>query len=355
MVSGSCTRIVPKAEAAVSRADPERTAQATRPEVLVTGGSGVLGRALVAHLVAEGWRVRALTRSARAERALRLAGAEPVAGHLLDPEALLRAAEGCELVFNVAGVNAYCQADPSALFEVNVRGALLAFRAAQAAGVRRFVHTSSAVTIGETSGELGSEASRHRGHYLTDYERAKHEAELALLSEPGALERVFVNPASVQGAGRIEGTGRLFLDILSGRQRLLVAGRLDLVDIEDCAIGHRLAAERGRPDQRYLLSGATLEMHELIALLSRLSGREIRPIWLARDLLRVAGRLSGAIGRIVGRTPRLCPETVRNLVHSAAYDGSLASRELGLEYRPVEATLAALIAWYRAQGWLTER
>lgn len=314
----------------------------------------MLGRALVAHLIAQGWQVRALTRSARSAEALRRAGAEPVTGHLLDGTSLLRAADGCELVFNVAGINAYCEADTRALFEVNVRGALLAFRAAQRAGVRRFVHTSSAVTIGEARGSVGNEASPHRGSFLTEYERSKHEAELALQSEPGDLERVFVNPSSVQGAGRIEGTGRLFLDIASGRHRLLVPGRLDLVDIEDCAVGHRLAAEHGMPGQRYLLSGATLDMRDLVELLSRLMGRAIRPIWVHPAWLPAIGGLSGAAAAMVGRRPRLCPETVRNLIHGAAYDGSRAERELGLAYRPPESTFRTLIDWYRAQGWLAE-
>ena len=69
---------------------------------------------------------------------------------------------------------------------------------------------------------------------------------------------VAVNPASVQGAGRTGGSARLLLDLVAGRFPVVVDTWLSLVDVEDCAVGHVLAAHRGIPGERYVLSGASL-------------------------------------------------------------------------------------------------
>ncbi len=322
------------------------------PLVLVTGASGAVGRALVVHLLEEGWQVRGLARSQVAADRVRSIGARPVYGHLFDPDALRHAADGCRFVFHVAGLNAYCLRDPSPLFRINVRGSLNVLRAAEAAGVERLVHTSSAVTIGEERGSVGREDSPHRGHYLTDYERSKHEAELALLSEHTAVERVVVNPSSVHGPGRREGTGRLLLDLARGRLTWLVEGRLDMIDIEDCARGHRLAAERGRPGRRYLLSGFQLDMRRLVAGLEGALGHPLSVRYLPASVLPAAARLALLGARLTGRDARLCPETARNLRQAAVYDGGRARSELGLDYRGADQCLARLVAWYRRQGWV---
>lgn len=319
--------------------------------VLITGGAGVVGSALLRRLRAEGLLVRALVRRPEARAVVGALGAEPILGDILDPVVLDAAMGGCRWVFHVAGLNDYCRRDSAALFRVNVEGSLAVLRAAQRAGVERFILTSSAVTLGEARGTVGHEGSPHRGHYLTDYERSKHEAELAVLGEPGGVARVVVNPASVQGVGRASGTGRLLLDLARGRLPLAVATRLSIVDLLDCAEAHLAAARIGRPGARYVLSGFSLGLEEVFAIMARhLGSAAPRPPWLLpANTLALPARLSRWLAP--GRWS-LCPETVANLRHGAVYDGSLATRELGLRYRTAEATLVALADWFRAEGWL---
>ena len=319
--------------------------------VLVTGGAGVVGSALVGRMQSEGLSVRALVRRPEAAAAMAALRAEPFLGDILDAAALDEAAAGCRWVFHVAGLNAYCRRDPSDLFRVNVQGSLAVLRAAQRAGADRFIHTSSAVTLGEARGSTGHEGSPHRGHYLTAYERAKHEAELAVLSEPGGVDRVVVNPASVQGVGRSSGTGRLLLDLARGRLPLAVDTRLSIVDLADCAAGHLAAARHGRPGARYVLSGFSLALREVVQVLGGRLGPAAprQPLLLPPSALTLPARLSWWLAR--GRS-RLCPETLANLRHGAVYDGSLATRELGLRYRSAEETLRNLVDWFRAEGLL---
>lgn len=318
--------------------------------VLLTGATGVVGGALLRLLLGRGHPVRALVRDPEAARSLAALGAQPVLGQLADPAALARATAGCRWVFHVAGQNAYCLRDPESLFRVNVGGTLALYRAARAAGVERFVHTSSAVTLGEAPGTVGQVDAVHRGHYLTAYERSKHEAELALLSEPGDVERVLVNPVSVQGPGRADGTGALLLALARGRLPLLLDSHLSLVDIRDCAEGHLAAAERGLPGQRYLLSGFDLPLAEAAERLQALAGRAPRAPWLLSPR-----RLEGPVRLLWALAPgrlRLCPETLANLRHGGRYDGGAAARALGLRYRGPDETLADLVAWFRATGRL---
>src|SRR5207253_4762196 len=240
----------------------------TTGSVLVTGGTGFLGRALVERLLSVGNLVKALARSDASSSALGALGAEPVRGDVLDLEALAATMRGCDVVYHAAGANAFCLRDPSPMFEVNVRGSRNVVLAAARAGVRRVVYTSSAATLGEAGGTIGSERSPHRGWFLSDYERSKFEAEQAVFTtaDETGLDVVSVNPASVQGPGRVTGSTRLLLDYVNGRLKAIVDSQLSLVDIADCTEGHLLAGERGTPGERYVLSGATLSVRDGLAL-----------------------------------------------------------------------------------------
>jgi dihydroflavonol-4-reductase len=154
----------------------------------------------------------------------------------------------------------------------------------------------------------------------------------------------------VQGPGRATGSAKLLLDYLNGKIKALVDSRLSLVDIADCTEGHLLAAGRGKPGERYVLSGATLSVREGLALVSSVLGvdRPVRtlPPWLALS----AATAVEALGRLRRRPTSICRELARTLVNGHAYDGSKATRELGLRYTPVEETLRRTVGWWVEQG-----
>jgi dihydroflavonol-4-reductase len=318
--------------------------------VLVTGASGVVGGALLAHLRERGDEVVALARSD--EAAAKFSGVEVARGDVLDEEALAAALGGCELLYHVAGVNTLCPDDPVALFHTNVRGAETAVRAAARAGVKRVVLTSSAASLGEAHGTVGSESSPHRGFYLSDYERSKREGEDAALAAGRAtgVEVVAVNPSSVQGPGRAGGTGRILIAYLNGRLRAFVDTNMSIVDIDDCSAGHALAAERGRPGERYVLNGATITSLEALEIVSELAGIRHKVRLLPAPLARAAAAAAELGFRAAGKHPPVCRAMVRTMLHGHRYDGSRATRELGLRYTPVRETLRRTIEWARAEG-----
>ena len=320
--------------------------------VFVTGGTGLIGRALVQRLIGRGDQVVALARSEAAAADLVGLGADVARGDLLDERALAEGLRGTAVAYNVAGVNTLCPTDPTPLYRVNRDGARAIVRAAAAAGVRRLVHTSSAATLGEAEGTIGREDSPHRGSFLSDYERSKTEGEQAVVEEAArtGLDVVLVNPSSVQGPGRTGGTGRILLALLDRRLPLFIDTRISVTDVGDTVEGHLLAAEHGVAGRRYVLCGAVLTTDEAMDLLSRVSGHRVRPRIVPNAVASAAGAVVEAAFRAVRRDPPVCRAMVRTMIHGHAYDGSRAADELGLRYTPVEDTLRRTLEWARAEG-----
>jgi len=322
--------------------------------VFVTGGSGVVGRVLVERLVARDDEVIALARSEVSARVVESLGARVVRGDLLDEDCLLKAMEGCSIVYNVAGINVLCVDDPMPMQRANVDGAVAVVRAAARADVPRLVHTSSAATIGEAPGTVGREDTPHRGWYLSNYERTKTEGEHAAFAagrETG-VEVVCVNPSSVQGPGRAGGTARFLLAYLDGRLKAFVQTHVSLVDIADCAEGHLLAAQRGVAGERYLLNGIGLPLTEALTLAGEVAGVTRRPRLVPRPAAIAGAYVVEHAFRLVRRRPPVCREMVKTLLHGHRYDGSRAERDLGLRYTSARETLSRTVEWARATGLL---
>jgi len=324
--------------------------------VFVTGGNGFVGQAILKRLSldAEPRSIRALARNRTNGETVRALGAEPVMGDVLDLASLASGMEGCDIVYHVAGVNAFCLRDPAPMFRTNIDGSVNVIKAAAGTGVSRVVYTSSAASLGEEEGTIGNEDSRHRGWYLSDYERSKHEAELAVLKTAAKLDVdvVVVNPSSVQGPGRTTGSARLFLEYLNGRRRTMVDTVLSIVDVDDCAEGHVLAERAGRSGERYVLNGASVPVAEALALLDDITGLTTKPRFLPSWVASPGGVLVGRVAGFRGRDAPLCSELVRTLLHGHRYDGSRATKVLGLEYRPLSHTLQRTVDWYVEYGFV---
>jgi dihydroflavonol-4-reductase len=317
--------------------------------VLVTGATGFVGGLLLRGLVQAGRPVRVLVRKPADRERLPVGGVELALGNLGDEEALARAADGCQAVYHLAGVNRLCMADPAPLYRVNVEGTRRVLDAARRAGVRRVVYTSSAATLGGDGSHMVDESNTDPGELTSHYARSKYEAEQVALGFDG-VEVVSVNPSSVQGPGRTTGTAKVFLDYLNGRLPFDLPARFGLCYTEDCVAGHLLAERNGAPGERYVLNSATLSNREAIELIGGIAGLHDRPrtlpLWVAMTL--AAG--AELVGRWRGKEPRVCRESIRTLGHPHLYDGSRAERELGLRYTPLRQALEATVRWYVDQG-----
>ena len=324
--------------------------------IFVTAGTGVIGTALVTALLDRGDEVVALAHSDSSAASLFARGVQVHRGSIEDEQMLASAMEGCELAFNIAGLNRFCVADPGPMMRANVDGAVSAVRAAKQAGVPRLVHTSSAATLGEAPGVVANEWTPHRGWYLSNYEQSKTLGERAAIQAAAELRQdvVYVNPSSVQGPGRAGGTGRFLIAYLDGRLKVFVDTWISLVDIQDCVAGHLLAAELGEPGERYLLNGVRERITDLLELAAEVAGVTRRPRLAPRPLAELGGSAAELAYRVRGKHPPVCRELVRTLLHGHRYDGTRAERELGLVYTPVRDTLRRTIDWARAEGLLQD-
>ena len=321
--------------------------------VAVTGGSGVVGRAVVSHLVGGGLDVVATSRGSKGDEILRDLGATPVRAELADYDSLVGAFEGAERVFHIAGMNAMCVADPVPMWKANIDGTLDVAQAAAEAGVTRLIYTSSAAVLGERHGTVGNEDSDHRGSFLSRYEESKYLAERALLDLDPEIEVVIVNPSSVQGPGRATGTGELILDVVNGRLRVLADTSLSIVDIDDCARGHLLAAEHGKDRRRYVLNSFSIQASDAVDMISAVIGQRLEVRFVPPALVRSAAPVVDFLRWLRVPVP-FCGEMINTVAHGHRYDGSRASRELGLEYSDPEAFMSRLVEWFRTEG-LTDR
>jgi dihydroflavonol-4-reductase len=225
--------------------------------------------------------------------------------------------------------------------------------AAAEAGVRRMVLTSSAATVGEPDGTVATEETAHTGVFLSHYARSKYLGELAFFEEASRLgiEAVAVNPSSVQGPGRTSGSTLILRLALNVRRPVGVDTTLSIVDVDDCARAHVLAADHGVDGSRYLISGASITVREAVMLLSEIVDRPIAPIMIPRVLAGLAYPLVAAAGLVRGDRP-ICVEMLRTLLHGHRFDVSRSIRDLGMSYTPIAETFDRTVQWLTQEGFV---
>ena len=321
---------------------------------LVSGATGFIGHHVAAHLLEQGWSVRALVRPSSMEHALWPAGAEPVAGDVRDADAVVAAARGCDAVFHVAAHYSLRRAAAREVTETNVQGTANAIAAAAAADAP-LVHTSSVSTIGMPARGVGDEDTPlRRSQVIGAYKWSKVEAErLVLAAAARGQWAVVVNPSAPVGPGdrKPTPTGRVVLDFLRGRMRAVVDTGLNLVDVRDVAAGHLLALERGTLGRRYILGNANMT---LLAIL-RMLGDETGLPAPTRRIPHAAAIGFAAVDEVVEgwllrREPLAPLDGARMARKPMYYSAARAVKELKLPQSPVRDALRAAAEWYWDAG-----
>jgi len=323
--------------------------------ILVTGGTGFVGGAIVRALVKQGERVRVLARRTSKTENLTAQGVEIAYGDILDKESIKSALTGCDTLYHAAALYDLWGLDEKTLMETECEGTRNALDAAQAVNIKKVIYTSTAVAIGEQKGKIGTETTKHRGYFLSKYERAKYEAEkIAISYLDKGLPIIIVNPASIYGPGDLKPSGRAIIDFINGRMSGLFEGSNSLVYIDDVGIGHTLAADKGRVGERYILSGNIVTLKEWGELLCQLSGVKMVPI-IPAFLAGIFSLFGETVSRFTKEPPVLSRETFRIASHGFRVDGSKAEKELGIVYTPLEDGLRKTIIWYWEQGLLKQK
>jgi dihydroflavonol-4-reductase len=315
--------------------------------VFVTGAASPLGRALVTALRRRGDHVVGLVRRRGGVQLLKNLGAEPVVGDVRRSESLARQMANCQAVFHVASFFDFWARDARAFDSVNVGGTKNAIAAAVVARVPRFIHVSSALSIGEQKGEIGYEWTKHRGESLSDFERSKVESErMALKLRSKGIDVVVVNPSLVLAPGDMGWIGRMLTRAVSGGVRFGTDAGMSWIAADDAALGMIRALEVGKNGERYILSAERMTLRQLFEKIAALTGRKAPRAWSA-VALDTLSKLSVSVTKPFGKRPLLAPDEVRFLVNGLRVDGAWARGELGAKYGPVSAALPGIVQSYQ--------
>ncbi len=322
--------------------------------VLVTGGTGFVGSAVIRSLLKRGDEVRAMTRASSDPALLDGLDVEVVHADLDDPESLRKAVSGCSTLFHVAADYRLWVPEPDAIYRTNVEGTRALMRAAAEAGVERIVYTSSVATLGlhgdarPADEETPSSIEDMVGHY----KRSKFLAEQAVqaLIDDEDLPAVIVNPSAPVGPRDIKPTptGRLILDLARGRLPAYVDPGLNVVHVEDVAAGHLLAFDKGRVGERYILGGENLHLGEIAGMVATLAGVKAPKLKLPIGPLMPLAHVIETIWRLTRRTsePFITTDGLRMARKLMFFTSAKAERELGYSPRPAIEAFKDAIMWY---------
>jgi dihydroflavonol-4-reductase len=310
--------------------------------VLVTGATGKVGNALAAALLERGEEVRALVRDPERAAAVMPSGVELVRGDATEPESLAPAVEGCERVFNAMGLPEQWFADEGIFDRVNAIGSGDLARAAAAAGVKRFIHTSTNDIFHADQGASFDESEVADYPKGTAYERSKQKAEELVLEHRGPMEIVITNPTGVYGPGPSSShtlENGLFEPLVKKKLPALVPGGLGLVFVEGVVQGHLAAAERGKDGERYILTDTYATLKELAEEVVRIAGRGRVPPVMPVPLAKAFAAIGEGISRVIRKPPMLARGQLHFFQWQARADSSKAQRELGFTPTPLEEGL----------------
>jgi len=327
-------------------------------KVLVTGASGFVGSAVARQLHDAGFAVRALVRTTSPRQHLDGLDLEFVQGDLRDPASLDAAVENARYVFHVAADYRLWAKDRGEIFASNVEGTRNLMEAALRADVERVVYTSSVATLAVDAAGTVSDETRPlaEDEGIGAYKRSKIAAERlveAMVKERG-LPAVIVNPSTPIGARDVKPTptGRIIVEMASGRMPAFVETGLNLVHVDDVAAGHLAALERGNVGERYILGGENVMFSRMLGDIAGLAGRRaprVRLPWQAVIPFAVGAEAKASI---TGREPFATLDGVRMAKYRMFFNSAKAERELAYKARPYHEGLQDALRWFHDAGYL---
>jgi dihydroflavonol-4-reductase len=324
----------------------------------VTGATGFVGAAVARLLAQRGYPLRLLVRRGSDRRNVAGLPAELVEGDLNDPHSLRRGMAGCRWVFHVAADYRIWVPDPEPMLTTNVESTRGLLRLAAEAGAERIVYTSSVAALGLTAhGEPPAiETTPVIYKKIAGfYKKSKYLAEQAALEcAAEGVPVVIVNPAAPIGPGDVKPTptGAMIRDAAMGRMPAYVETGLSVVHVDDCAIGHLLALERGRIGERYILGGDNISMGEVLAMVDSVMGKPRRRARLPIGPLVPAAYLAERIARLTGGEPRLTRDHLKMARKMMYFSSAKAEAELGYTHRPASEAVRDALVWFQSEGYV---
>lgn len=318
--------------------------------LLLTGGSGFIGQAVLRRLQTSQRPLRIVVRSELSARRLQEAGLTPrpqdevVTQDLTQRFALPRLLEGCDALLHLAGRTRSQPGERKAYYADQVVATAQLLEAALAAKLPRVVVVSPAHAIGTgTEAQPATEASRwDLSELKSDWIQASRLRELEVMRAATlGLPLVFVNPTFCLGPGDPHDSQGCVLGPLRQGIPLTWPGHVNLLDVRDAAAGIVSALELGGIGRRYLLGGTQTSFQGLASLWFRHTSPPPKLIVMPQWIL--PGHLPGAL-RVISDgyiNPEYCALVSRHWWYSDTY----ARQMLLHQSRPLEETLSDVKKW----------
>jgi dihydroflavonol-4-reductase len=329
----------------------------------VTGASGFIGANLVHELVARGHSVKALLRAGSDTRGLTGVDYERVEGDVSDRAPLKEAMFGCDWCFHVAASYHLWLKDYKPMYAANVEGTRNVLEIAAAAGCSKIVYTSTVGCIGYPTSVDGritpsdETVPVSEAQMTNHYKLSKWQAErVAIQFARNGLPIVIVNPSAPVGPCDVKPTptGQVIVDFLNRKMPAYLDTGLNWVHVQDVAIGHVLAAEKGALGERYILGSAegNWTMQQAFAVLQELTGIPAPKTQIPYFVALSAAHVNEAISAITGKPPKAPLAGVRMAKYKMFFNPAKAIRELGLPQTAPKKALADAVEWFRNNGYV---
>ncbi|WP_236695533.1 NAD-dependent epimerase/dehydratase family protein [Mycolicibacterium chubuense] len=317
--------------------------------VLVIGANGYLGSHVTRQLVEAGRDVRVMVREGSKTVGIDDLPVTRFTGDIWNDAVLRKAMTGCDVVYYCVVDTRGWLRDPAPLFRTNVDGTRhvvdIATEPAIAAGLTKFVFTSSYVTVGRRRGRIATEddvITDERG--LTPYVRSRLQAERLVLdyARNRGLPAVAMCVSTTYGAGDWGRTphGAIIAGAAFGKLPFVMGGiELEAVGIDNAAQALLLAAEKGRVGERYLISEKMISNAEVVRIAAEAAGVPAPTTTIPLAVSYAMAAMGSLKGRLTRTDQRLSLGSLRLMRAEAPVDCAKAKRELGWQPRPVEESI----------------
>lgn len=326
-------------------------------KVLVTGGTGFTGSALVRRLLADGHEVRAMDyKEGLATDQLREQGAEVIIGSVTEPDVVTKAVADVDVVQHLAAAFREMDVPNSYYEEVNVGGTRLMLEASEKVGVSKFVYCSTCGVHGNVDNPPADEdAPINAADY---YQQTKYEAEpiVAEFHRRG-LPTTILRPAAIYGPGDPERFFMIFRRVANGKFPMFGSGKTlyHPLYVENLVDAHMLAMdpERGNGSVYLIADEEYLSINELVRRVGQALDVDVSVRHYPITPLIVAGHVFEKVCKPLHISPPIFPRRVDWYRQNRAFDIGRAKRDLAYDPKVgLDEGLRLTAEWYRANGYL---
>lgn len=323
---------------------------------VVIGANGFLGSHVTRQLVADGQDVRIMVRDKASTAGIDDLTVTRFVGDIWDDDVLRAAMTGCADVYYCVVDTRGWLSDPAPLYRTNVEGTRNVLDVAAAVHrdhpFRKFVYTSSYATVRRRRGRTAAEDDEITDESkLTHYVRSRLIAERMVLAcaREGRLPAVAMCVSTTYGAGDWGRTphGAIIAGAAFGKLPFVFGGvEVEAVGVDDAARAMILAAEHGRPGERYLVSDKMISNAEVVRIAAEAAGVPAPTRTLPLSAAYVLAALGTMRSRLRGTDERLTLNALRLMRAEAPVDCGRAARELGWHPEPVEESIRGAAQWW---------